>query len=123
MHKLLRPLAGLALVFLALALLTRLVLMFAARSGLEPQSVLLALPMGLFYDLAALVFFLLPLVLLVACLPARRHGAAVASPLLMLLVTPAIALLLFVAVAEWLFWDEFGVRFNFIAVDYLVYTN
>lgn len=123
MHKLLRPLAGLALVFLALALLTRLVLMFAARSGLEPQSVLLALPMGLCYDLAALVFFLLPLVLLVACLPARRDGAAVASPLLMLLVTPAIALLLFVAVAEWLFWDEFGVRFNFIAVDYLVYTN
>ena len=24
-------------------------------------------------------------------------------------------------VAEWLFWDEFGTRFNFIAVDYLVY--
>jgi phosphoglycerol transferase MdoB-like AlkP superfamily enzyme len=26
-------------------------------------------------------------------------------------------------VAEWLFWDEFGTRFNFIAVDYLVYTR
>jgi hypothetical protein len=31
--------------------------------------------------------------------------------------------MLFVAVAEWLFWDEFGVRFNFIAVDYLVYSD
>jgi hypothetical protein len=31
--------------------------------------------------------------------------------------------MLFVAVAEWLFWDEFGVRFNFIAVDYLVYSK
>lgn len=31
--------------------------------------------------------------------------------------------LLFVCVAEWLFWQEFGVRFNFIAVDYLVYTH
>ena len=31
--------------------------------------------------------------------------------------------LLFGAVAEWTFWDEFGVRFNFIAVDYLVYTT
>lgn len=31
--------------------------------------------------------------------------------------------LLFNAVAEFLFWDEFWVRFNFIAVDYLVYTN
>ena len=24
------------------------------------------------------------------------------------------------AIAEWLFWDEFGSRFNFIAVDYLL---
>lgn len=31
--------------------------------------------------------------------------------------------LLFVAVAEWTFWDEFQARFNFIAVDYLVYTT
>jgi hypothetical protein len=31
--------------------------------------------------------------------------------------------MLFVATAEWLFWDEFGVRFNFIAVDYLVYSK
>ncbi|WP_049623645.1 LTA synthase family protein [Frateuria defendens] len=31
--------------------------------------------------------------------------------------------LLFVAASELVFWNEFGVRFNFIAVDYLVYTN
>ncbi|RAW02011.1 hypothetical protein DQQ10_05500 [Pseudochryseolinea flava] len=31
--------------------------------------------------------------------------------------------LLFNAVAEFLFWDEFSVRFNFIAIDYLIYTN
>ncbi|BAO45411.1 LTA synthase family protein [Thiolapillus brandeum] len=29
----------------------------------------------------------------------------------------------FIAVAEVLFWDEFSVRFNFIAVDYLVYRR
>lgn len=34
-----------------------------------------------------------------------------------------IFLLLFNAVSEWFFWDEFSVRYNFIAVDYLVYTN
>ncbi|MBS1608790.1 MAG: sulfatase-like hydrolase/transferase [Bacteroidetes bacterium] len=32
-------------------------------------------------------------------------------------------LLLFNAVSEFFFWDEFGSRYNFIAVDYLVYTN
>ncbi len=31
--------------------------------------------------------------------------------------------LLFVAVSEGIFWDEFSVRFNFIAVDYLVFTT
>ncbi len=28
-----------------------------------------------------------------------------------------------IAISEIVFWSEFGVRFNFIAVDYLVYTN
>lgn len=32
-------------------------------------------------------------------------------------------LLLGNTIAEWFFWDEFGVRYNFIAVDYLIYTN
>ncbi|HET8940856.1 MAG TPA: LTA synthase family protein [Rudaea sp.] len=31
--------------------------------------------------------------------------------------------LLFVAASELTFWDEFGARFNFIAVDYLVFTR
>lgn len=34
-----------------------------------------------------------------------------------------IFLLFFNAISEWFFWDEFSVRYNFIAVDYLVYTN
>lgn len=32
-------------------------------------------------------------------------------------------LLLFNAISEWFFWQEFFSRYNFIAVDYLVYTN
>ena len=32
-------------------------------------------------------------------------------------------LTLFLAVGEYVFWDEFAARFNFIAVDYLIYTN
>jgi hypothetical protein len=34
-----------------------------------------------------------------------------------------VAILLQIAISEYFFWNEFGVRFNFIAVDYLVYTN
>ncbi|TDP58030.1 LTA synthase family protein [Flavobacterium dankookense] len=45
------------------------------------------------------------------------------------LVLFSIAVFLFVlimvqnSVSEFFFWNEFGVRYNFIAVDYLVYTN
>ena len=34
-----------------------------------------------------------------------------------------VSLLLLNSIAELIFWDEFGTRFNFIAVDYLIYTN
>ena len=39
------------------------------------------------------------------------------------LLTIYLFTLLFVAVSEGIFWDEFSARFNFIAVDYLVYTT
>jgi hypothetical protein len=29
----------------------------------------------------------------------------------------------FVMTGEWFFWNEFNVRFNFIAVDYLIYSR
>lgn len=34
-----------------------------------------------------------------------------------------VTLILQNAISEYFFWNEFGVRYNFIAVDYLVYTN
>jgi phosphoglycerol transferase MdoB-like AlkP superfamily enzyme len=35
----------------------------------------------------------------------------------------SIFILLFNALSEWFFWQEFSTRYNFIAVDYLVYTT
>lgn len=34
-----------------------------------------------------------------------------------------VLLIIFNVVSEYFFWNEFGVRYNFIAVDYLIYTN
>jgi phosphoglycerol transferase MdoB-like AlkP superfamily enzyme len=48
----------------------------------------------------------------------RWHQISLAALLLLVLYV-----VLFTAVAEVLFWDEFGARFNFIAVDYLIYTK
>lgn len=82
-----------------------------------------ALLVGLFTDLVYAGYFLAPFALYLMLVPqavfrTRAHR---------LLMTMAVAfecwLLLFTSAAEWIFWDEFGVRFNFIAVDYLVYTQ
>lgn len=78
---------------------------------------------GLLYDLAFLVYAILPLgIYLLVCPPAlwRTRGH---RWLLQVIMTVSLFVMLFVAIAEWLFWDEFGVRFNFIAVDYLVYSD
>ncbi|AXI63172.1 sulfatase [Pseudomonas kribbensis] len=78
---------------------------------------------GLVYDLGFLAYAALPMGLYVLLCPPglwRRRGH---RWFLQGLLTVSLYAMLFTAVAEWLFWDEFGVRFNFIAVDYLVYSD
>lgn len=41
----------------------------------------------------------------------------------LLAVFVLIAVLLFIAISEFVFWNEFDARFNFVAVDYLIYTR
>lgn len=45
------------------------------------------------------------------------------STVIKLFIFIIIFALLFNAVSEWFFWNEFSARYNFIAVDYLIYTN
>ncbi|MEG2060483.1 MAG: LTA synthase family protein [Alistipes sp.] len=40
-----------------------------------------------------------------------------------MILTIYVGLIVFNGVSEFFFWNEFGVRYNFIAVDYLVYTS
>ncbi len=79
--------------------------------------------MGLAFDLATLALVIAPLMVLVALVPnaLRRTRAFVAFRWFYLWL--AIAVVLLGAVAEFLFWREFTTRFNFIAVDYLVYRR
>ena len=78
---------------------------------------------GLLFDLVTAGYLLAPFVAWLALAPdpiARtRPYRALALAGFFVLVYGFVVL----AVAEWLFWDEFGGRFNFIAVDYLLYTH
>ncbi|MDO8721108.1 MAG: LTA synthase family protein [Syntrophales bacterium] len=78
---------------------------------------------GLWFDLAVIAVLIAPLCLYEALLPNgwrahRWHGILRA-----LTLWGVTSLLVFIAVAEVTFWDEFFTRFNFIAVDYLIYTQ
>ncbi len=78
---------------------------------------------GLLYDLAFLSYAAVPLGIYVLLCPPALWRSRGHRWFLQGVITVSIFVMLFVAVAEGLFWDEFGVRFNFIAVDYLVYSD
>ena len=112
-------------VFLGISFLTRLALLVkAAHDVTWTLSLVAAFAWGVVYDLGAAAFASLPLALLLIVLPAgwfqRRWQQWLAQVFGFVVIYLA---LLFGLVSEWTFWDEFGVRFNFIAVDYLVYTT
>ena len=111
-------------VFAGISFLTRVALLVkAAHDVTWTLSLLAAFLWGLVYDLGAAAYASLPLAVLLVLLPAgwfqRRWQQVLAHGF----GFGVIYLLLFGLVSEWTFWDEFGVRFNFIAVDYLVYTT
>ncbi|HEU4664119.1 MAG TPA: LTA synthase family protein [Dokdonella sp.] len=119
------PLAWFAGAFLVVEFLVRLALLVKTGSGvpLDPLYWLYAFAVGLGYDLVALVYVAWPLVLFLWLVPRRVFASRPLHVLLALLLLAMVYGLLFVSAAEWLFWDEFASRFNFIAVDYLVYSR
>ena len=109
-------------IWLGIFLLTRSVLLITHLDEVS-GNLLPVFGVGLLYDLGFLAYAALPLGLyLLLCPPAlwRRRGH---RWFLQGVLTVSLFAMLFTSVAEWLFWDEFGVRFNFIAVDYLVYSD
>jgi phosphoglycerol transferase MdoB-like AlkP superfamily enzyme len=82
-----------------------------------------ALGIGLLFDLLMAWFLTLPLGLLGAVWPASWSASRwLRLPLRAAWLFGA-GLFVFWKISEILFWEEFAVRFNFIAVDYLVYTT
>ena len=78
---------------------------------------------GLFFDLVTFFYFALPFVIYLTALPDRVYNHAWHQPFVQAFFFFVTAALVFNAAAEYLFFDEFGTRYNFIAVDYLVYTR
>lgn len=112
-------------VFLAAQTLIRVIL--AIKFGTAfidmPWDIVRPFVIGLWFDLAVLLLALIPGTIYWALLPASWRGARadrVSTYIGFVLVAFAIG---FTMIGEVLFWNEFTSRFNFIAVDYLVYTR
>ncbi|MCL5059379.1 MAG: sulfatase-like hydrolase/transferase, partial [Candidatus Thermoplasmatota archaeon] len=78
---------------------------------------------GLAFDLVTLGLALPALLMLEAALGTRKPAGRARRGLVLAVAAFGLFALGFGVLAEWFFWDEFGLRFNFIAVDYLVYTR
>ncbi|MBO6949760.1 MAG: sulfatase-like hydrolase/transferase [Rhodospirillales bacterium] len=121
----LKVLVPLGLAYIAVNFLLRLTLTgYEGNAGLfVPAPLIKIFLIGLIYDLAAFAWIAIPFVLIAVVFRdtplGRKAHAATASGLTVM----AISALVFGTVGELLFWNEFSARFNFIAVDYLVYTR
>lgn len=86
-------------------------------------SAAMVLGTGLAFDLVTLALLLPAVLLLESALGTRKPPGRMRHGLVLAIAALVLFSLGFGVMAEWFFWDEFGVRFNFIAVDYLVYTR
>lgn len=112
-------------IFLGFSLFTRLLLFSQCFPNVEAGmiQVLKIFAVGTLYDLAFFSYALPPIIIWLVLLPSRIWNHRIHQWLLRLMTLGLISFCLFNIVAEYLFWDEFQSRFNFIAVDYLVYTG
>ncbi len=78
---------------------------------------------GFVFDIGVFAYFAIPVAAYLLILPSRLHGTRTDRRISAAFFFTLSYIFLFTKVSEWIFWDEFQTRFNFIAVDYLVYTQ
>ena len=115
----------LSLVFLFQSLAVRIVLFVRSLPGmtLDPLVLLKMLIVGFLYDCITFTYCAIPFTLLLMLIPERAYEHRFFRFVMHGVFFTVLFILLFDAVAEYVFFDEFETRFNFIAIDYLVYTR
>ena len=109
-------------IILSFAVRTLFVFLTLHKAGLSPFTLAAVYLKGFLYDLAVAVYLTAAYALYLLLLPQRWNNSkgnriiTYGGCFLMLLIV------MFSLFAEITFWREFESRFNFIAVDYLVYT-
>jgi len=113
------------LMLVVFSTVTRTILLVTSLSQLELNPLLLfkIYAIGFFFDCVTFSYFAIPFVLVATLLPDKLFNSSFFKYSTYAVAFAVTYLLLFNVVAEYTFFDEFATRFNFIAVDYLIYTN
>ncbi|MCP4934145.1 MAG: LTA synthase family protein [bacterium] len=78
---------------------------------------------GFLFDTVYYLYVLIPISLYFWLIPDKLWATRLNELFLHVMVFVTIYVMGFTMIGEYLFWDEFNVRFNFISVDYLVYRR
>ena len=101
---------------------TALLVWSFSAAGLTFGDIIALYLKGFVFDTAVAVFFCLPYALYLLVLPQKLIKTGFNRWVTYAGFFLTIMIILFSFFAEFPFWDEFESRFNFIAVDYLIYT-
>ncbi|MEX1828313.1 LTA synthase family protein [Luteibacter sp. CQ10] len=120
-----QPLAWFGALFVAVAFLVRLILLVKTGKGVPHDVIdwLYVFGVGLGYDLITLLYVGWPMLLVLWLVPRRAYVSTWGRRIFTAFAFILAFGVLYLGAAELVFWGEFGARFNFIAVDYLVYTH
>jgi len=113
------------LIIVVFSAVTRTILLVKSLPQLELGPLLLVkiYAVGFFVDCVTFSYFAIPFVLVAVILSDRVFNSSFFKVCAYAVAFVFTYLMLFNVVAEYTFFDEFATRFNFIAVDYLIYTN
>jgi len=114
-----------AIIFILVSFVSRVVLMGYSFELVNTDFIelLKLFLVGLFYDIVAYYYYIIPFVVYLLLIPSRVFNSNIHKVIVLAVFFFVLFLVVFNAFSEWFFWEEFGKRFNFIAVDYLVYTH
>ncbi|RXJ51333.1 LTA synthase family protein [Gelidibacter gilvus] len=77
---------------------------------------------GFLFDLATISFFAIPYLIYLLLIPKHFYGSIADRIITYFGFSIGVLILFFSFFGEFTFWDEFQRRYNFIAVDYLIYS-
>ncbi len=114
-----------AAIYLAISAATRLILSVLAltQGQIEARALLAVIPIGTLYDLVTCLYLFAPFALYLFLVPKNLYNSKVQRLFTTVAFSAAVFGLMYLGSVEFYFFDEFNARFNFVAVEYLIYPH